>query len=80
MTMAMRRLLKPALPMAPPRRLPPIMMILMCAAVGGVCFYLGCMVGMHTGMNQGAEICVRETDRLKSDRDRLNLGMLRLCL
>lgn len=56
------------------------MMILMCAAVGGVCFYLGCMVGMHTGMNQGAEICIRETDQLKSDRDRLNLGMLRLCL
>ena len=80
MTMAIRRLLKPALPMAPLRRLPPIMMILMCAAVGGVCFYLGCMVGMHTGMNHGAEICHGDMEELKADRDRLNLGMLRLCL
>jgi hypothetical protein len=38
------------------------------------------MVGMHTGMNHGAEICHGDMEELKADRDRLNLGMLRLCL
>ena len=76
MPMAIRPLLKPFLKMAPPRRLPPIITIIMCAAVGGICFYLGCMVGVHTGLNQGAEICMRDMELLKSDRDRLNRGML----
>ena len=76
--MATRRLLKPALPITSPRnKTLPIMNVLMCIVVGGICFYLGNIMGLHSGMNHGAVICDRDTDGLKAERDRLTRGALR---
>jgi len=75
MTMATRRLLKPALPIAPPPKPLPIMTFLVCVVVGSICFYLGNIMGMHSGINHGAGLCDRDSEELKSDRDRLSRGV-----
>lgn len=61
--------------MAPPRRGVPALSILMCVIVGGVCFYLGNIVGMSSGVAHGSMRMMGDLEDLKADRDRLNRGM-----
>jgi len=65
---------QPPLPMAPPPAKAPIMTILTSIIVGAICFYMGNIVGMSSGMHHGSKGASLELEALKQDRDRLNRG------
>lgn len=65
----------PSLPLrSAPRSSISLITVLVNVVVGGVCFYLGNIIGLSSGIHHGSAGCEQALEDVTIDRDRLNKG------